>query len=236
MSLILKRNQRLWTTPSLGKCSVTSNVLPGTNDQEHTAFKPCSIQIKRTLNIHILDLYARNLWRNRQRPNNGAGHCHAPEGNPGPSAPACLLTLPRTSLTNPQTAQAGGCSRKQNALHGVSRLGSICQWWICHFWCWRANANWLLEVFLSGSGWRADCASRFPPCTNEQRAAVLLGCCPSTAPSASPSVLACLLVPPPHSSHWDTGNRLAMAHMDVPSLDYLDYPESTGKDEEETGL
>ena len=56
----------------------------------------------------------------------------------------------------------------------------------------------LLEVILQGSG----SAPPVPPCTKEEVAVLLLGCCPPTAPSTSPGVLACLLVSPPCSGHW----------------------------------
>jgi len=74
------------------------------------------------------------------------------------------------------------------------------------------HINGLLEVILQGSG----SAPPVPLCTKEEVADLLLGCCPPTAPSTSPGVLACLLVSPPysgrcaerhskpscHSSHW----------------------------------
>jgi len=43
----------------------------------------------------------------------------------------------------------------------------------------------LLEVILQGSGR----APPVPPCTKEEVAVLLLGCCPPTAPSTSPGVL-----------------------------------------------
>lgn len=55
----------------------------------------------------------------------------------------------------------------------------------------------LLEVILQGSG----TAPPVPPCTKEEVAVLLLGCCPPTAPSMSPGVLACLLVSAPCSGH-----------------------------------
>jgi hypothetical protein len=119
-----------------------------------------------------------------------------------------------------------------------------CQWRICQSWCSLANAkrlawcwavsttptcgrqalippSWslfhmhicgLLEVILPGSG----SAPPAPPCTKAEVTVLLLGCCPPTASSTSPDVLACLLVAPPcsgqyadrhskpscHSSHW----------------------------------
>uniref|UniRef100_A0A673Y201 ADAM metallopeptidase with thrombospondin type 1 motif 2 n=1 Tax=Salmo trutta TaxID=8032 RepID=A0A673Y201_SALTR len=56
----------------------------------------------------------------------------------------------------------------------------------------------LLEVILQGSG----SASPAPPCTKAEVAVLLLGCCPPTASSTSPDVLACLLVAPPCSGHY----------------------------------
>ncbi|KAI3375446.1 hypothetical protein L3Q82_003691 [Scortum barcoo] len=47
----------------------------------------------------------------------------------------------------------------------------------------------LLEVILQGSG----SAPPVPPCTKAEVAVLLLGCCPPTASSTSPDVLACLL-------------------------------------------
>ncbi|KAI3358489.1 hypothetical protein L3Q82_014907 [Scortum barcoo] len=47
----------------------------------------------------------------------------------------------------------------------------------------------LLEVILQGSG----SAPPVPPCTKAEVAVLLLGCCPPTASSVSPDVLACLL-------------------------------------------
>ncbi|KAI3355125.1 hypothetical protein L3Q82_017989 [Scortum barcoo] len=47
----------------------------------------------------------------------------------------------------------------------------------------------LLEVILQGSG----SAPPVPPCTKAELAVLLLGCCPPTASSTSPDVLACLL-------------------------------------------
>ncbi|KAI3354726.1 hypothetical protein L3Q82_004510 [Scortum barcoo] len=47
----------------------------------------------------------------------------------------------------------------------------------------------LLEVILQGSG----SAPPVPPCTKVEVAVLLLGCCPPTASSTSPDVLACLL-------------------------------------------
>lgn len=66
----------------------------------------------------------------------------------------------------------------------------------------------LLEVILQGSGRDPP----VPPCTKAEVAVLLLGCCPPTASSTSPDVLACLLVAPPCSA-----NLLATAHIDVPS-------------------
>lgn len=55
-----------------------------------------------------------------------------------------------------------------------------------------------LAVMLQGSG----SAPPVPSCTEEEVAALLLSCCPPTAPSTSPGVLArCLLVSPPCSGH-----------------------------------
>ncbi|KAI3357422.1 hypothetical protein L3Q82_015857 [Scortum barcoo] len=48
----------------------------------------------------------------------------------------------------------------------------------------------LLEVILQGSG----SAPPVPPCTKAEVAVLLLGCCPPTASSMSPDVLACLLM------------------------------------------
>lgn len=56
----------------------------------------------------------------------------------------------------------------------------------------------LLEVILQGSG----SAPPAPPCTKAEVAVLLLGCCPPTASSTSPDVLACLLVAPPCSGHY----------------------------------
>uniref|UniRef100_A0A674EMP3 ATP-dependent RNA helicase TDRD9 n=1 Tax=Salmo trutta TaxID=8032 RepID=A0A674EMP3_SALTR len=56
----------------------------------------------------------------------------------------------------------------------------------------------LLEIILQGSG----SASPAPPCTKAEVADLLLGCCPPTASSTSPDVLACLLVAPPCSGHY----------------------------------
>ncbi|KAI3364860.1 hypothetical protein L3Q82_001050 [Scortum barcoo] len=56
----------------------------------------------------------------------------------------------------------------------------------------------LLEVILQGSG----SAPPVPPCTKAELAVLLLGCCPPTASSTSPDVLACLLVAPPCSGHY----------------------------------
>ncbi|KAL6455333.1 hypothetical protein MHYP_G00362270 [Metynnis hypsauchen] len=56
----------------------------------------------------------------------------------------------------------------------------------------------LLEVILQGSG----SAPPVPPCTKAEVAVLLLGCCPPTASSTSPGVLACLLVAPPASGHY----------------------------------
>uniref|UniRef100_A0A3B5QS54 NACHT domain-containing protein n=1 Tax=Xiphophorus maculatus TaxID=8083 RepID=A0A3B5QS54_XIPMA len=51
----------------------------------------------------------------------------------------------------------------------------------------------LLEIILQGSG----SAPPVPSCTKAEVAVLLLGCCPPTASSTSPGVLACLLVAPP---------------------------------------
>ncbi|KAL7825913.1 hypothetical protein SRHO_G00336510 [Serrasalmus rhombeus] len=56
----------------------------------------------------------------------------------------------------------------------------------------------LLEVILQGSG----SAPPVPPCTKAEVAVLLLGCCPPTASSTFPGVLACLLVAPPASGHY----------------------------------
>ncbi|MEQ2215921.1 hypothetical protein XENOCAPTIV_007941 [Xenoophorus captivus] len=48
----------------------------------------------------------------------------------------------------------------------------------------------LLEVILQDSG----SAPPVPPCTKVEVVVLLLGCCPPTASSTSPGVLACLLV------------------------------------------
>ena len=53
----------------------------------------------------------------------------------------------------------------------------------------------LLEVTLWGSG----SAPPVPTCTKKQTTVLLLGCCPPSPPSTSPSVLACPLVSPPCS-------------------------------------
>ncbi|KAI3355661.1 hypothetical protein L3Q82_004256 [Scortum barcoo] len=54
----------------------------------------------------------------------------------------------------------------------------------------------LLEVILQGSG----SAPPVPPCTKVEVAVLLLGCCPPTASSTSPDVLACLLYKKRHLS------------------------------------
>ncbi|KAI4880355.1 hypothetical protein NFI96_001232 [Prochilodus magdalenae] len=72
----------------------------------------------------------------------------------------------------------------------------------------------LLEVILQSSG----NAPSVPPCTKAEVAVLLLGCCPPTASSMSPGVLACLLVVPAGSGYYaDTANLLATARLDVPS-------------------
>lgn len=53
-----------------------------------------------------------------------------------------------------------------------------------------------MEVMFYSSG-----SHPVPPYSKEQMAVLLLGCCPPTATSTSPAVLACLLVSPPHSRH-----------------------------------
>lgn len=66
----------------------------------------------------------------------------------------------------------------------------------------------LLEVILQGSG----SAPPAPPCTKAEVAVLLLGCCPPTASSTSPDVLACLLVAPPCSGHYTDRHSKPSCH------------------------
>lgn len=124
----IQLNQRLWTTPSLDKllshikCLIQHN-WPGT----HCLY---TLLNKNTENPWITHprTWWMNLWGNQLRPKNGAGHCHEPEGTQGPLHQhlywPCKDTLSQNITDPPQTAHAGGCPRKQNALHSVSRLMS----------------------------------------------------------------------------------------------------------------
>ena len=79
----------------------------------------------------------------------------------------------------------------------------------------------LLEVILQGSG----SASPAPPCTKAEVAVLLLGCCPPTASSTSPDVLACLLVAPPCSGHYADRHSKPSCHSShwCAILDELHY-------------
>jgi len=66
----------------------------------------------------------------------------------------------------------------------------------------------LLEVILQGSG----SAPLVPPCTKEEVALQLLGCCLPTARTTSPGVLACLLVSPACSGHCTVRHSKPSCH------------------------
>ena len=79
----------------------------------------------------------------------------------------------------------------------------------------------LLEVILQGSG----SAPPAPPYTKAEVAVLLLGCCPPTASSTSPDVLACLLVAPPCSGHYPDRHSKPSCHIShwCAILDELHY-------------
>ncbi|MED6269540.1 hypothetical protein CHARACLAT_000550, partial [Characodon lateralis] len=101
---------------------------------------------------------------------------------------------PTPLLTHCQTGHTEGCCRQQIALPRSPHLWTsephtILMESVSNRLCRHMHIGGLLEVILQGSG----SAPPAPPCTKAEVAVLLLGCCPPTASSTSPGVLACLL-------------------------------------------
>lgn len=102
--------------------------------------------------------------------------------------------LPSNDVPPPITTHHSGRTLSTPSFTSVT----CAQWFPPHGVCLTGgflDRSGLMEVtFSSGS-------HPVPPYSKDQMAVLLLGCCPPTATSTSPAVLACLLVSPPHSRH-----------------------------------
>lgn len=106
-----------------------------------------------------------------------------------------VLFLPRPSLIHHRSVATSRMFPTAIS-HIHHKCSVISPSWSLLMTCRILDTNGLMEVIFSNSG-----GPQPSSCTKEQMAALLLGCCPPTATSTSPGVLACLLVSPLHSPH-----------------------------------